>query len=161
MHLQPWPYVRQDIASGCSISTAVNECNRICVNYISQPSCRGGTQHMIRSLNLQCTHCTLSAHIWYQHITKYTQRTALATNTSLTTIMYAPTQVHSAYNHVCTHTQHYVHSVYSYMLPATYITTYTCIAQSETILVIISGSKVSTSITTTSKRNLTRLQKIG
>ena len=74
--------------------------------YLMQSSCRGGMQRVIRSSNLQLIHCTFSAHIWLStySITKYTQRTAAATNTRFK---------HSAYNHVCTHSL-YNNNIYMY-----------------------------------------------
>ena len=78
-------------------------------SYILQSSCRGGMQRVFEP---DTAH---SAHIHgYQHITISTFRVGYQ-------------HIHSAYNHVCTHTQYLIHSA------ATYITTYTCIAISETI----------------------------
>ena len=80
-----------------------------------------------------------SAHIHgYQHITIYVH-SAFATNASLSILSVQPCM---------THTQHKVHSAYSYTytlyFAATYITTYNTI-------MIVSGSKAFTSIATAAK----------
>ena len=105
-------------------------------SYILQPSCRGGMQ------------CVITAHSAHIHGLLYTYIQRL-----LPTHPY----VYSAYHHACTHTQHKVHSTYSYALPATYIR----IAQSETLHTNDHlWLKRVASITTTAKRNFTRSQKI-